>query len=69
MNAILGAEDRQRIVDERMATLALLSYSVSIQNYTLEDCQIAYHATTNSLMQEALRMAKDSAVGYGEEHW
>ncbi|KAK5978802.1 hypothetical protein GCK32_018314, partial [Trichostrongylus colubriformis] len=30
---------------------ALLSYSVSIQNYTLEDCQIAYHATTNSLMQ------------------
>uniref|UniRef100_A0A1I7XB69 G_PROTEIN_RECEP_F1_2 domain-containing protein n=1 Tax=Heterorhabditis bacteriophora TaxID=37862 RepID=A0A1I7XB69_HETBA len=35
----------------RTAKRALLSQSVSIQNYTLEDCQIAYHATTNSLMQ------------------
>ncbi|XGW07870.1 hypothetical protein V3C99_010749, partial [Haemonchus contortus] len=35
----------------KTAKKALLSYSVSIQNYTLEDCQIAYHATTNSLMQ------------------
>ncbi|VDL78055.1 unnamed protein product [Nippostrongylus brasiliensis] len=35
----------------KTAKTALLSHSVSIQNYTLEDCQIAYHATTNSLMQ------------------
>ncbi|VDP00869.1 unnamed protein product [Heligmosomoides polygyrus] len=35
----------------KTAKKALLSHSVSIQNYTLEDCQIAYHATTNSLMQ------------------
>ncbi|CAB3411335.1 unnamed protein product [Caenorhabditis bovis] len=35
----------------RTAKKALLSHSVSIQNYTEEDCQIAYHATTNSFMQ------------------
>ncbi|CAD6200217.1 unnamed protein product [Caenorhabditis auriculariae] len=30
---------------------ALLSHSVSIDNYTTQDCEIAYHATTNPLMQ------------------
>ncbi|KAF1766569.1 hypothetical protein GCK72_006526 [Caenorhabditis remanei] len=35
----------------KTARKALVSYSVSIQNYTEDDCQIAFHATTNSFMQ------------------
>eukprot|EP00081_Caenorhabditis_elegans_P000911 NP_001022279.1 Serpentine receptor class alpha/beta-14 [Caenorhabditis elegans] len=35
----------------KTARKALISHSVSIQNYTEDDCQIAFHATTNSFMQ------------------
>ncbi|CAI2342797.1 unnamed protein product [Caenorhabditis sp. 36 PRJEB53466] len=35
----------------KTAKKALISHSVSIQNYTEDDCQIAFHATTNSFMQ------------------
>ncbi|ULU05293.1 hypothetical protein L5515_013910 [Caenorhabditis briggsae] len=35
----------------KTARKALVSYSVSIQNYTEDDCQIAFHATTNPFMQ------------------
>ncbi|CAJ0606547.1 unnamed protein product [Cylicocyclus nassatus] len=45
--------DTATIIDEvvKTANKGLLFHSVSIENYTLEDCQIAYHATTNSLIQ------------------
>ncbi|VDK60584.1 unnamed protein product [Cylicostephanus goldi] len=45
--------DTTTIIDEvvKTANKGLLFHSVSIENYTLEDCQIAYHATTNSLIQ------------------